>query len=151
MCLTTLLAFLLVALNASAETPASQLWTELKAKREMLSSLHQEFEVSRTLRMAGGNRSSKWQTVLDMAPGQWRETSDNHTRIFDGKELFLMEGGGGEFVRTKRHPKEEDPLPSPYSAGGPDWSKAVELERRPCGIPGSGHLCVLLQDRKSVV
>jgi thiol-disulfide isomerase/thioredoxin len=143
--LPTLLAFLLVALNAGAETSASQLWTELEAKREKLPGVHQEFEVSQTLKLASRSQSSKWQIVLDMSPGQWREKSDNRTRIFDGKDLFLMEEDGGEFVRTKHNSKEDDPLPSPYSAGGPDWSKAVELERRPCGIPGSDHLCVLLQ------
>jgi hypothetical protein len=56
-----------------------------------------------------------------------------------------MEEGGNEVVRTKHRSKEEDPLPSPYGSGDLDSSKAVELERRPCGIPGSDHSCVVLE------
>jgi len=139
---------LLVALNAGGQTPASGLWTEFKAKREKLPSLHQEFDVSRTFKAVSGDQSSKRQIVLDMSHGQWREKSvtgsGSHIKIFDGKDLFFMEEGGDEFVRTKRHSRE-DPLPSPYSSGDPNWSKAMEVERRPCGIPGSDHLCILLE------
>jgi thiol-disulfide isomerase/thioredoxin len=125
------------------------LWTELKAKRERLPSLHQEFDVSQTFKAVSGNQSSQWQIVLDMSQGKWREESVNgsgdHLNIFDGKDLFRIEEGGDEFLRTKRRPKDADPAPSPYSSGDPDWSKAVELERLPCGISGSDHLCVVLE------
>ena len=108
-----LFGILFVALNAGTPTPASTLWTELKTKRESLPSVHQEFDVFH----ASAGRSAKQQIVLDMSPGQWRERSvtgsGNRIRIFDGKELFRMEEGGDEFVRVKRHSKEEDPLPSP--------------------------------------
>ncbi len=84
-----------------------------------------------------------------MSHGKWREKSDtgsgNHIKIFNGKDLFWMEESGNEFVRIKRHDKAEDPGPSAYSFNDPDWRKAVERERRPCGIPGSDHQCVLLE------
>src|SRR5882762_8830287 len=129
---------LFVALNAGTPTPASTLWTELKAKRESLPSVHQEFEVSHTSKSVHASQSSKRQIVLDMSPGQWREKSvsgsGNHIKIFDGKDVLWMDEGGDEFVRIKRHSKDEDPAPSPYGAGEPDWSKAIERERRPCAI-----------------
>jgi hypothetical protein len=94
---------LFLALNAGAETPASSLWTELKTKREKLPSLHQEFEITQTYKTATISQSSKRQIVLDMSHGQWREQSSSgsgdYVRIFDGKDLFLMEDGGDEFVR----------------------------------------------------
>jgi len=139
---------LFVALNAAAQTPASAVWTELKARRDKLPSVQQEFEVSQTAKTASASQSFKRQLVLDMSPGQWRERSisgsGNNIRIFEGKDLFSMEEGGDEFVRAKRRSKEEDPLPSPYGTDDPDWSKAIELERRPCGILASDHLCVVL-------
>ena len=143
-----LLGTLFVALNAGTPTAASALWTELKAKRERLPGVHQEFEVSQTSKTVRDSQSSKRQIILDMSPGQWREKSvsgsGNYIRIFDGTNLFWMEEGGDEFVRIKRHSKE-DPAPSPYGAGDPDWLKAVERERRPCGISGKDHLCVVLE------
>jgi thiol-disulfide isomerase/thioredoxin len=144
-----LVGTLFVALQAGAETPASRVWTELKAKRERLPSFHQEFEVSGTSKSANASQSSKRQIVLDVSQGQWRERSvtgsGNHLKIFDGKDLFWMEEGGDEFVRTKLRSKEGDPEPSIYSSHDPDWSKAVELERRPCGISGKDNLCVVLE------
>ncbi len=145
-----LVAILLAALNAGAQTPAGKLWGELAAKREKLPGLHQEFEYIRTLKTATGDQSNKHQIIVDAAPGQWREESvsgsGSHIRIFDGEDLYSMDAGGDEFVRTKRRSKKEgDPVPSPYSLSDPDWSKAVELERRPCGIPGSTHECVFLE------
>src|SRR5258708_29394458 len=95
-----------VARQAGAQTPASTLWTELKAKREGLLSLHQEFDVSQTFKTASGEQSLKRQIILDMSQGQWREKSvsgsRNHIRVFDGKDLFRMVEDGEEFVRTKR-------------------------------------------------
>jgi thiol-disulfide isomerase/thioredoxin len=140
---------LFVALQAGAQTPAGGVWNEMKAKRDGLTSLHQEFEVAQTYKTAHGNQSSKRQIVLDMAHGQWRERtvagSGNIIRIFDGQDLYRMEEDGNEYVRTKRQRKEEDPAPSPYSLDKPDWGKAVELQRMPCGIPGSDHQCVVLE------
>jgi thiol-disulfide isomerase/thioredoxin len=141
---------LLVALAAGAQTPAGAIWADLTAVREKLPSLHQEFDVSHTYLTAKESQASKRQIVLDMSHGQWRELSvtgsGNRVRMFDGKDLFSMDEGGSEFVRAKRRPKEENPSPSPYSSVvNADWPKAVELERRPCGIPGRDHACVALQ------
>jgi thiol-disulfide isomerase/thioredoxin len=139
----------LLALNAGEQAPASRLWVEFKVKRERLSSAHQEFEVSQTFKTATGSQSSKRQMVLDMSGARWREKSvsgsGNRIRMFDGTDLFSMEEGGDEFVRAAHRSKEEDPAASPYGLIDPDWSKAVELERRPCQIPGIDHQCVLLE------
>jgi thiol-disulfide isomerase/thioredoxin len=143
-----LYTILFVALNAGAQTPAGALWTELKTKREKLSSLHQEFDVSQTSRSSYSSRAMQRRILLEMAQGQWRESSvsgsGTRIRIFDGKDLLLMEEHGDEYVRTKRQSQDEDPAPSPYGLGDPDWSKAVEVRRRPCGLPGSNHVCVVL-------
>jgi thiol-disulfide isomerase/thioredoxin len=148
--LLALLGTLLAALAAGAETSAGKLWTELEAKREKLPGAHQEFELTRTFKTAKGDQSSKQQIIIDVSEGQWREKSvagsGNKIRIFDGESLFSMDEGGDEFVRIKRRSKKEaDPVPAPYSFSDPDWRKAVELERRPCGITGSNHLCVILE------
>ena len=144
-----LLGILLAAMPVSAETAASQLWDELKAKREGLVSLHQEFDVSQTFQRRGASQSMQRQLVLDMAQGQWREGSisgsGNHVKIFDGKDLFRMEEGGNEFVRTKRKAKDDAPVPLPYSLMDVEWSKMIEVERRPCGVSGSNHQCVILE------
>jgi thiol-disulfide isomerase/thioredoxin len=103
---------LFLALLAGAESPARNLWAELKAKREKLPSIHQEFEVSQTYRTASNSQSSKRQIVLDMSKGQWREKfssgSGDYIRIFDGKDLFQMEEAGNEYLRPKRRSKEEE-------------------------------------------
>jgi thiol-disulfide isomerase/thioredoxin len=137
-------------MTAAAEIPAGTLWVDLGMKRGMLPGVHQEFDVSQTLKTArGGTQGSKRQIVIDMSQGRWRESSvsgsGNRIRIFDGKDLFLTEEGGTEFVRTKRRAKDEEPAPGAYHAGDADWSKAIELERRPCGLPGRDDQCVLLQ------
>jgi len=98
------------------------------------------------------SQSSKRRVLIDVSPGQWREKSvsgsGNSVRIFNREDPFPMEEGGDEYVRGKhRSKKDDDPLPVPYGAGDPDWSKAVELERRPCGIPKIDHPCVLLEVR----
>jgi hypothetical protein len=142
---------LFLALNAGAETPASSLWTELKTKREKLPSLHQEFEITQTYKTATNSQSSQRQIVLDMSQGQWREKSSSgsgdYIRIFDGKDLFLMEDRGDEYVRPKRRSKGEDSLPFAYTLENPDLSNLAEVDRRPCGLPDNDHVCVILQGR----
>src|ERR1035438_3599402 len=139
----------LSTLVAHAETPAGALWGELKAKREKLPGVHQEYEVTRTLKTAKGSQSSTGQLVIDMSQGRWRESSvsgsGNHIMIFDTQDIVVTEDGGDEFVRTKRHPKEEAPSPAPYSSGNPEWAKTAELHRLPCGLLGREDQCVLLE------
>jgi thiol-disulfide isomerase/thioredoxin len=141
----------IAALTGSAQTPPSGLWNELKAKREKLSNFHQEFEVTQTRKYNKTNDSlsSKREIFLDVSRGQFRERSISGTakriRIFDGKDLLWMEDGGSEYVRNKLRPKEDVWVPSPYAFTDPDWSKTVELQRRPCGMPGNDHLCVTLE------
>lgn len=147
------LALLLIAaayLSAAEENAASRLWTEFTAKREALAGFHQEFEVSRTSKRAASDpQSLKQRVVLDVSHSQWREASvsgsGNRIRIFDGRDLFAMEDGGDEYVRVKRKSKDGDPVASPYGLNDPDWTKATEISRQPCGLSGTDHQCVLLQ------
>jgi thiol-disulfide isomerase/thioredoxin len=144
-----LLATLLMTANLGAEPPASKLWNELKAKREKLSSVHQEFEATQTSRTARAERSMKREVTVDISQGQWREKSvtgsGTRIRIFDGRDLVSMEEGDDEYTRTKPSSKGGAPLPEPYEWGEPDWAKAVELERRPCRLSGNDHQCVILR------
>jgi hypothetical protein len=122
---------------------------DLTAKREKLPGLHQEFEVTQTLKTATHKQGSKRQLIVDMSQKLWREKSvtgsGSRLRIFNGTDLLTMEEDGDEVVRTKNVAKNEDPLPSPYSAGDSDWSKARELEGRACGFNGSDHPCVMFE------
>ncbi len=142
---------LFLTLDAAAATKVSGLWAELTAKRESLPGAHQEFDVLRTVKSASGSRSSKWQLVIDIAPGRWRETSvsgsGKYVRIFDGKDLLRMEDGGDEFVRVKRGSKDKDVAPAPYGSMDAEWSKAVEVARQPCGLAGKDDLCAVIEVR----
>ncbi|HZU24291.1 MAG TPA: TlpA disulfide reductase family protein [Bryobacteraceae bacterium] len=143
-----LIGAVLPVLNAVAASPASGLWDELQAKRQQLSSFHEEFDVSRTLRGAHGEQGSKWQVIVDISHDLWRERSiagyGDDITIFNGDGRFFMEQGGDEYTRTKV--KSNDfPQPSPYDLKYSDWSHATEIERRPCGIPNADHPCVILQ------
>jgi thiol-disulfide isomerase/thioredoxin len=124
------------------------LWAELKAKREMLPGLHQEFEVTQSYKTGLGNQESHRKIVLDLSQNRWRERTVNGSadriRIFDGQDLFLMESDGDEYVRTKRQKKEDDPEPGPYGSFQLDWGKGKEVEHRPCGFSGNDHTCVIL-------
>jgi len=142
------LAILLCAAAIHAQTPAARLWDELKEKRTALPSLHQEFEVSRTFKLANSEQSSKVQLVLDMSRGQWREKtisgSSTRVRIFDGQELFSFEEGGDEFVRIHHRPKDDLPTPSLFGSGDREWQKVVEADRKPCGFSGKDQICAIL-------
>lgn len=147
--LIALFAALFVAQSAGAQSAASVLWTDLKAKRESSPGMHQEFEVSRTAKNDSTSQSSVRQIILDISHRQWREKSvsgsSNYIKVFDGKDLFEFEEGGDEFMRTKRGSKGEDLLPNPYSSTDLDWSKAIELQRLNCGISGVEDVCVVLE------
>ncbi len=139
----------LFTVNGGTETAAQKLWNDLKAKREKLTGVHQEFDVSRVYTLVNGNQSSKWQIVLDISQEKWREKSVSgsgaRVRIFDGKDVFTMEEGGDEYVRLKHRAKDPDPVPSPYLSVDADWSKSQELQRGPCGLPGKDGYCVVLE------
>lgn len=143
----TLLGAVLPALNAVAAAPAGGLWDELQTKRHQLSSLHQEFDVSRTSKSDHGEQSSKRQVIVDISGGRWRERSiagwGDILVIFDGQDRFFMDEGGDEYTRTKIKSGDE-PSPSPYELKFADWSRAAELKRKPCGIPKVDHQCVVL-------
>ena len=143
-----LLPCLLVSLQARATVPppANQTWTELKSKREILKQFHQEFDISRSFLNREINQTAKWSVILDVAEARWREVSASGTsRIFDGKDLFVMQEGGNEYVREKLSPKDDLPQPSPYQAHDFDWEKAVETARADCGFTKLKHQCVSLE------
>lgn len=135
------------SIQATAQSPARTVWEEMTAKREKLSSLHQEFEFSRSNSAAGGVEPIKRKFVVDMCGRKWRETtvtaSGDEIRIFDGTDLLVADEGD-EFVRMKLRGRDENPLPSPYGYTDLDWRKAVIKERRPCGLAGKDHVCVAL-------
>jgi hypothetical protein len=135
---------LVLAPYAFTQSPAQNLWDSLAAKRAKLATWHEEFQVTRI----AGDYSSQWTAILDVAKGQWREKSvtggGTTARIFDGNQLFLAEEGSNEFVRPKLQSDSDRDVPIPY-AGDRIWSKAADVQRRPCGIPGKGYQCVILE------
>jgi thiol-disulfide isomerase/thioredoxin len=147
--LTIGVALFLAALACDAETPTSKLLNELKTKRATLPAAHQEFDVTRTLTLSSGEtHPSIRKLVVDIAQGKWREVSSDGSgvriRIFNGTDLFTLEEGGDEFVRTPRRPKDEGPAPTPYS-NDLEWGRATEVTRRPCGVQGRSDQCVVVE------
>jgi thiol-disulfide isomerase/thioredoxin len=142
------IGLLFLASNANGQSSASNLWTELKAKREALPSLHQEFELIRTFKTARATQGSHSEIVLDMSQNKWRERSvsgsGDRIRIFDGQDVFLLEAEGDEYVRTKRKGKEDDPAPGPYGSIELESARAKEVERRPCGFSEIDHSCIVI-------
>ena len=68
-----LLGAILLVVNANAQTPAGTLWNDLKAKREALPGLHQEFELSQTIKTSTNSQNQKEDITLDMSHEKWRE------------------------------------------------------------------------------
>jgi thiol-disulfide isomerase/thioredoxin len=138
----------LFALQLSAGSPPSELGTYLKAQRDKLKGFHQEFEYTRTYRTASGSRSAKQQLILDVSGAEWRERfvggSGNHITIFNGAEFLSAEEGSDEYRRTKSSAKGDDPEPLPYGLGDPDWPKAKEVRRQPCGFEKNDRECVVV-------
>jgi hypothetical protein len=138
---------LLVALNIQAQTPAAKLLAELKAKREALPSVHQEFQSTEEFQVSNQKRSAQRDLVLDMAQDKWREQalsgSGSHLRIFDGSDILVVEPGSNEFLRIKRK-SDDEPLPVSYGFPDVDESKAEEVERKPCGFSQNDHTCVVI-------
>ena len=143
-----MIGVMFITLNASGQAPANKFLTDLKTKREALPGLHQEFEVTQTYKTARSAQSSRRDVVVDILQNKWRERSvsgsADRIRIFDGQDLFLMEADGDEYVRTKRKAKEDDPEPGPYGSIDLDWANAKEVERRPCGLSGNDHTCIII-------
>lgn len=126
----------------------AQTWNELCTRREALATFHQEFGVSRIFRTGQNEQASKWSLTVDSGKGKWRARSASgsadRVTIFNGQDLFEMEDGGSEYARVKRSPKDEAPQPDPYSAANLDLGKAIERERRSCGLASVEHTCVVL-------
>ena len=136
------------SLQARDAASLTQAWNDLRTKREALTSFHQEFEISRTFKTAQHNQASKSSVVVDCAGGRWRERSvsgaGERVTMFDGQDLFEFEDGGDEYERLKHSSKDGLPQPDPYSASHLDFSKAVERDRRSCGLTNVDHECVTI-------
>jgi hypothetical protein len=136
------LLLLAVDFEVVAQTP-QQLWTQLAAKRESLSGLHQEFEVLRTQETSRDRQSATWDLAVDMSKERWRETATGGfvtpLRVFDGKDVLSFRDGEQEYIRTKWNGKDSAPVPGPYEATDFDWPAAIERGRSPCVL---NHLCV---------
>ena len=142
-----LIILLWLPVRAAAANPAAQLGEELKAKRDALGSFHQEFEITRTNKTSHGEQSHKEQIQVDVSKGQWRvrsvSGSGTYLRLFNGESVFWMEEGGSEYTRPKASSKEVL-QPSPYDIAEPDWGKAAEIRRGPCGFQKNDHICVVI-------
>lgn len=144
-----LLGLMPLGLAAADPSPLSQLWTDLQAKREALTGFQQQFNVTRTYRLANGSaQASKSVNILDGASNRWREKvtsgSGVFLRLYDSADLFFIQEDSGEFIRAKRRQKDGPSLPDPCITTGIDWAKAKEVERRPCGLAGKDHPCIVI-------
>jgi len=143
-----LIGAILLAANANAQTPANMLWKDLKAKRDALPGLHQEFELSQTFKLPTTSQSQTEHITLDMSHEKWRELdgsgAGDRVRIYDGTNEFYMEDGGDEFVRVKRNTKDGAPEPGLYNSMEYDWGKGSEKGRQSCGFSGPPRTCVLI-------
>ncbi len=124
------------------------LWNELQTKRDKLLSLHEEFDADRTMTSSGGDRTIESKMTVDIAGVRCREKivtgSSTRVRIFDGENLFTLEEGDDEYIKPKRNAKDDAPLPALYVLHDADWTKAEDVERRPCTIGRLEHRCVIL-------
>lgn len=137
---------LLAWLPAAAQNPGASVWSTLEAKRTGLAGAHQVFDVQQVYKIGDNTEASKRQLILDFSAEKWREDSSSGSgdsiRIFDGKDLLSMKGGGSEFTRARPKPKDAPPLPVPYD--DMVWSKAKEVQRKPCGFTHDDRTCVVL-------
>ena len=145
-----LILFITVGCISSAMAgEVSQTWDELHAKRQGLTSFHQTFDVTRSFKTAQKTQSSTWSTTIDFARERWRERSvsgaGDHSRVFDGEELYQFEEGSDEFIRVKRSSKEELPQPGAYATADLDFRKGIERGHSPCGLPNLDHECITLE------
>jgi thiol-disulfide isomerase/thioredoxin len=146
-----LLSSLLVLVPLPAKGPkdrVSQTWNTLDSKREALKSFHQEFEISHTFKIGAHNQAAKSSVVLDGMGPRWRQQSlsgaGGHVTVFDGMDLLEFEEEGNEYLRLKRSPKDGLPQPGPYNAAHLDFAKAIDVDRRSCGLANVDHECVII-------
>jgi thiol-disulfide isomerase/thioredoxin len=143
-----LLGAILLVVNANAQTPAGKLWSDLKAKRDALPGLHQEFELSQTVKTSTNTQNQKENITLDMSHEKWRERivsgAGDHQRIYDGTDELYMEDGGDEFVRVKHKAKDGPPEPALYNSMDYEWAKGSEKDAQPCGLSGPPRTCVII-------
>lgn len=145
----SLLLFLSISLQVASAADLSSSWNDLRAKREALTTFHQEFEISRTFKLSGHIQASKYSEAIDYARGRWRERSisgaGDRIKLFDGQDLYEFEDGNDEYVRIKHSSKEESPQPTLYVTTDLELRKAEERRRGPCGLPKPDHECMTVE------
>lgn len=146
--LTIAVLLLLLAVPAAAQVPATpSVWDKLKAKRESLGVIHQEFELTERTTTEKDSQESVRLITLDMSEGLWLEKHISGVgtvlTLYDGRDILIFEDAGAEFTRSKVD-KKATPLPLPYISGV-DLSKLKQTEERPCDIGAAGTVCVVLE------
>jgi thiol-disulfide isomerase/thioredoxin len=145
---TFLTTLLMLTVSSAGQTPTpSSIWDQLKAKRQSLGTVHQEFESIHRSTTQKDSQESIRSIVVELSDTRWieRQSSGSGTDVtlFNGVDVFTFEEGGAEFVRTKPD-KKTVPLSNPYSPEV-ELSKLKQIEERPCNVPGAGPLCVFLE------
>jgi thiol-disulfide isomerase/thioredoxin len=143
-----LVSLLLLTVPGAAQSPAaSSLWDQLKAKRQSLGLVHQEFEYVLRSSTEKDSQESIKSIAVDFSDARWleRQTSGSGTDVtlFDGIDMLTFEEGGTEFVRTKGN-KKTVAEPLPYSADV-ELAKLKQIQEGPCDVPGAGPLCIVLE------
>jgi thiol-disulfide isomerase/thioredoxin len=121
---------LLATSFACAQTPAAKLWNDLAAKREH-ARVHQELDVTRTVRSGPSSQNSKWKVTIDWSDGQWRERQvtswGTRTVLFTGADLYTIEAAAGEYIQERA---SDTPAPSIYGFDKLDFARAVDAGRK---------------------
>ena len=145
----TVVIALILPLQGAEDDPVRKLWNELQRKRDKLASFHQEFEGTYVSKNRQASRATKQKIVIDGSQGRWRERSisgsGDRLRIFDGEDFLYLEANGAEYTRTRNRSEDNTALPYPYVLEDPVWKKAVEMDKRTCGLEEANRLCVLLK------
>lgn len=145
--LAVLVGALATASNAIPETASNNVWSKFETTRQGMPALHQAFDVERHVKSEHAEQVLRYQVVLDLSQGKWREQAiggkNEATRIYDGQDLLVFEAGGTEYTRDKKKGDKDEALPEPYETRL-DWNKAKEAQSLPCGFAGKDHTCVIV-------
>lgn len=137
---------LFLAIHSIAYADVTHLWSDLTAKRQALTSYHQEFDRTISFILQDHTQTGRRSIILDGSGARWSEHfisgAGDWSYLFDGSGLFRLEAG--EYTLKKLGRDEEVPEPEPYEQASVDLRKGVEVKRFPCGLSGASHECVAL-------
>ena len=139
-------SLLLLAIHSLAFADVTHLWSDLMAKREALTSYHQEFDRTVSFLLQDHDQTSKRSIILDGSGPRWREHilsgAGDWTSLFDGSGFFQLEAG--EYTSKNLAHEKDVPEPEAYEQASVDLKKGVEIKRLPCGLSAVDHECVAL-------